>query len=129
MTIARIAPVLAPLLAIGVASLAAGTAAASPFCIQMTGFPLQCMFVDPGQCQHEATRLGGICAANPAEFTTPPQGGQEFCVVESGTAATCAFADRSTCSEEAVRKNAACVEATPAKPPIAVDPYQVKRPY
>ena len=106
----------------------AAQAHASPFCVELTGFPLQCLYVDPASCQHEADRLGGICAANPAEFTTPV-GGSAFCVVESGNVATCAYADRSTCSSDSRRKNGTCIAATPAQPPKATDPYEVKRPY
>jgi hypothetical protein len=104
------------------------SAAASPFCVELTGIPLQCLFVDPASCQHEADRLGGICSANPAEFTTPV-GGSAFCVVESGNVSTCVYADRSSCSSAGRQRGGACIAATPAKPPIATDPYEVKRPY
>ncbi|MBV8651014.1 MAG: hypothetical protein JO255_06070 [Alphaproteobacteria bacterium] len=105
-----------------------GQAAASPFCVQLTGYPLQCLYVDPAQCQHEALRLGGVCAANPAEFTTPA-GTSGFCTVESGNVSSCAYADRGSCMAEAHHRNAACIEAVPAKPPKATDPYQIIRPY
>ena len=108
--------------------LAAGPAAAAPYCVQLTGFPLQCMYVDPGQCQHEAEKQGGVCSANPAEYTTPA-GGMPYCTIESGNVPNCLFADRQSCSAEAKRKNATCVAATPAKPPVASDPYEIKRPY
>jgi hypothetical protein len=108
--------------------LASGPAAASPYCVQLTGFPLQCMYVDPGQCQHEADRQGGICTANPAEYTTPV-GGLPFCTIESGNVPNCAYADRQTCSAEAKRKNGTCVAATPKKAPTSTDPFEVKRPY
>ncbi len=111
-----------------IGAMAAGPVAASPFCVQLTGFPLQCMYVDPGQCEHEAERQGGICAANPAEFTTPV-GGMPFCTIESGNVPNCAYADRSSCARDSHLKNGACVAATPAKPPTATDPYEVKRPY
>lgn len=107
---------------------AAGQVYASPFCVELTGFPLQCLYIDPAMCQHEADRLGGICTANPAEFTTPV-GGSAFCVVEPGNVATCAYADRRTCSSDGRQKNGACIAATPAQPPKATDPYEVKRPY
>jgi hypothetical protein len=111
-----------------IGALIAGPAVASPFCVELTGFPLQCMYVDPAQCEHEAERLGGICAANPAEFTTPV-GGMPFCTVESGNVPNCAYADRNSCARDGRQKNGACVAATPAKPPTATDPYEVKRPY
>jgi len=108
--------------------LAVVQAHAAPFCVELTGFPLQCLYVDPAQCQHEADRLGGICAANPAEFTTPV-GGSPFCTVESGNVPNCAYADRRTCSDEGRRKSGTCIAATPHQPPKATDPYDVKRPY
>jgi hypothetical protein len=109
-------------------AMVAGQAQASPFCVELTGIPLQCLYVDPAMCQHEADRLGGICSANPAEFTTPV-GGSQFCVVESGNVATCAYADRGSCSRDGRQKAGACIAATPATPPKATDPYEVRRPY
>ena len=106
----------------------AGQVHASPFCVEVTGLPLQCLYVDPAMCQHEADRLGGICTANADEFTTPI-GGSAFCVVESGNVATCAYADRTSCSADSRRKNGTCITATPAQPPKASDPFEVKRPY
>ncbi len=103
-------------------------AQASPYCVELTGIPLQCLYVDPGSCQHEADRLGGLCTANPAEFTTPV-GGAAYCVVESGNVATCAYGDRRTCTTDSHQRNGACIAATPAKPPAATDPFEVKRPY
>jgi hypothetical protein len=117
-----------PIIPAFLAVMAAGAAQASPYCVEVTGIPLQCLYVDPAMCQHEADRLGGICAANPAEFTTPA-GGSAFCVVESGNLATCAYSDRSSCSSEGRHKGGACIAATPATPPKATDPYEVKRPY
>jgi hypothetical protein len=110
------------------ASAAPALALASPFCVQVTGIPLQCMYVDPIQCQQEADRQGGICSSNPREFVTPA-GGLAYCTVESGNVPNCAYPDRGSCASEARRKSGACVAATPAKPPIADDPYEVKRPY
>ena len=107
---------------------AAGQVQASPFCVQLTGFPLQCLYADPGMCQHEADRLGGLCTANPAEFTTPV-GGSAYCVVESGNVVTCGYADRRSCASDSHQKNGACIAATPAQPPKATDPFEVKRPY
>ena len=114
-----------PLLA---AVLVAGQAAAAPFCVQVEGLPLQCLFVDPGQCRQEADRQGGICAANPAEFTTPA-GGMPFCTVESGNVSTCMYPDRASCDTEGRQRGGACIEAVPAKPPIQPNPYQIRLPY
>jgi hypothetical protein len=107
---------------------------AAPFCVQVTGIPLQCLFVDPTSCQREANRQGGLCASNPAEFKTPT-GGAQFCLVESGNVVSCTFADRATCTAESRRRNAACIAATPlplgptASAPLATDLFEVKRPY
>jgi hypothetical protein len=109
-------------------TLLAGPVQASPFCVELTGFPLQCLYADPAMCQHEADRLGGICAANPAEFKTPV-GGSPFCVVESGNVTTCAYADRGSCLHDGNQKAGTCIAATPATPPKATDPFEVKRPY
>jgi hypothetical protein len=113
----------------------ASSAGASPFCVQVTGIPLQCLYVDPASCQHEAIRQGGICASNPAEFKTPISSGGQFCVVESGNVVSCAYGDRGTCTTDANRRNGACIAATPPKPsptasaPLSVDPFAVNRPY
>jgi hypothetical protein len=107
---------------------------AAPYCVQVTGIPLQCLYVDPASCQKEANRQGGLCASNPAEFKTPT-GGAQFCLVESGNVVTCTFTDRATCAAEGRRRNAACVAATPspagptASAPLASDLFEVKRPY
>ena len=111
------------------ALLVASNAFASPFCVQLTGMPLQCLYADPGSCQKEADRVGGRCAANPAEFLTPA-GGSAFCVVESGNVVSCLYPDRASCIAESTRKNGACIAAAPtAAPPSAVDPFEIKRPY
>jgi hypothetical protein len=107
---------------------------AAPFCVQVTGIPLQCLYVDPSSCQREANRQGGLCASNPDEFKSPA-GGAQFCLVESGNVVSCTFADRSTCTEESRRRNGACIAATPlpagptASAPLASDLFEVKRPY
>jgi hypothetical protein len=107
---------------------AAGPVQASPFCVQVTGIPLQCLYADPAQCQQEADRLGGICASNPAEFATPA-GGSAFCTVEHGNVPNCVYADRRSCTDDARRKSGTCIAATPEHPPKATDPFEVKRPY
>jgi|SRR5437763_13320076 hypothetical protein len=118
-----------------VALLAAGSGAeASPFCVEVTGIPLQCMYADPASCQKEANRQGGICASNPAEFKTPA-GGEQFCVVQSGTVVSCAYSNRATCNSESARVGGACIAATPPPPsptasaPLSSDLFEVKRPY
>jgi len=103
-------------------------AQAAPFCLEVTGLPLQCLYFDPGACQREAVRQGGRCAANPAEYKTPA-GGDAFCVVQAGVAASCIYPDWGSCYDEANRIHGACIAATPATPPKAADPYEVKRPY
>lgn len=121
---------------LGCAALAVTTsaAAASPYCVQVTGIPLQCLYADPASCQHEATRQGGICASNPAEFKTPV-GASDFCVVESGNVVSCVYSNRATCLTEANRRHGACLAATPAPPsptasaPLSTDLFEVKRPY
>jgi hypothetical protein len=100
---------------------------ASPFCVQVTGVPLQCLYADPASCQKEAN-------SNPAEFKTPV-GGAQFCVVQSGTVVSCAYTSRATCNTESARVNGACIAATPAPPgptapaPLSTDLFEVKRPY
>lgn len=116
------------LLAVVGLAAAAGRVEASPYCVELTGLPLQCLYVDPAMCQHEADRLGGLCAANPAEFTTPV-GGAAYCVVESGNVTTCVYGDRGSCSAAGRQRRGACIAATRATPPKATDPYEVKRPY
>jgi hypothetical protein len=112
----------------------ASAAGASPYCVQVTGIPLQCLYVDPASCQKEAIRQGGICASNPAEFKTPV-GGNQFCVVQSGNVVSCAYNNRGTCNTESARVGGACIAATPPPPaptasaPLSADLFEVKRPY
>ena len=111
---------------------AAAPAFAAPFCVDLEGFPLQCLYVDPSQCQDEATRLGGRCSANPQEVKTPPGPGQ-FCVVEAvGGAIACLYADRASCDDAAAERGEACIPTTqPPNPklPPGHDPFALKRPY
>lgn len=116
------------LLALAPSLLATCNVNAAPFCVEASGLPLRCEFVDPGQCQSEATRYGGRCVANRDEFATPP-GGLPYCVVESGYVATCAFPDARSCNDEAKRRSAACIVAAPPKPePTKPDPYGLAKP-
>jgi len=104
-------------------------ALAAPFCVENTGLPPQCLYVDPGQCQAEADRINGRCTANAESFTVP-QGQSAFCVVESGNAISCVYADLATCRQESARRHGACLAAPP--PPAlhtAPDPFAVQRPY
>lgn len=110
--------------------LAAPAAQASPYCLDLEGVPLQCLYVDPGQCAQEAARLGGRCNVNPAELKTPPGPGQ-FCVVEAVGAIACIYADRASCEDDSTRRGTACIPATPAPTALkpAPDPFALKRPY
>jgi hypothetical protein len=109
--------------------MAAPAAFAAPFCIEMTGVQLQCQYVDPLDCQKDAQRQGGRCAANPAEFRTPP-GTTGYCLIESGNVATCVYPDRQSCMAEGARKNAPCISAVPQPTENqGVDPYAVQRPF
>ena len=114
--------------------LIASPALAAPYCVQLTGLPLQCLYVDPQSCQAEANRQGGRCAGNPAEFQfqsqQAPVGAAQFCVVESGNITSCIYPDRVSCVEEASRRRGACIAATPLPDaPTPVDPFDLKRPY
>ena len=108
-------------------------AAAAPFCVDVTGLPQQCLFVDPNSCRTEATRQGGQCVANANELQTPPRS-QAFCMVTAGNAMSCTYPDRADCDRDSVRLKGVCVpsnnpDATIPAPAPGVDPYQVKRPY
>lgn len=103
-------------------------ARAAPFCVQVTGIPLQCLYADPGDCQREAIRQGGRCAVNPREYRTPA-GGDAFCVIQAGVAASCIYVDYASCNDHANLVHGACVGATPAAPPKVVNPYQNQLPY
>ncbi len=109
-------------------------ALAAPFCVDVTGLPQQCYFVDPNSCRAEATRQRGQCVANVNELTTPPRS-QAFCLVTAGNAMSCTYPDRAACDSDSVRFKGACIPSnnTPdgvkSAPAPGVDPYQVKRPY
>jgi len=108
-------------------------ALAAPFCVDVTGIPLQCLYVDPALCQHEAARQNGQCSPNPAEFRTPVSA-QQYCLVEAGNLVSCLYPDRSDCNVEATRRHGACIQAIPQTPAVpapapGVDLFAVKRPY
>ena len=109
-------------------------AAAAPFCVDVTGLPQQCYYVDPALCQAEAARQRGQCIANAAEFRTPPRS-QAFCLVTAGNAMNCTYPDRADCDNDSRRLKGACIpsmntpDAVASLPAPGVDPYQVKRPY
>ncbi len=103
-------------------------AKAAPLCVQVSGLPSRCIYVDANQCQREASRVGGICAGNPAEFPLTAVGSSQFCVVESNLAMSCIYPDRQSCSMESMRRGGACITASP-RPNPPLDPYEDKRPY
>lgn len=115
--------------ACAILALSAQSALAAPFCVENTGIPAQCLYVDPGQCQTEANRTNGRCTANPESFTVP-QGQSAYCVVEPGNAISCVYPDLATCRQESVRRHGACLAAPP--PPslhAAPDPFAIQRPF
>jgi hypothetical protein len=111
------------------ASMVPRLALSAPFCVEVTGIPLQCLYVDVNICQREAIRLGGACAVNTAEFHTPTAPGQ-FCLLQSAGAASCVYPDRASCDVEAQRHGGACTAAAPeGTSPAQVDPFHIIRPY
>jgi hypothetical protein len=117
----------------GLSLLISAQALAAPFCVQVTGIPDQCLFVDPQSCQAEARRQRGQCVANINEVKAPPRS-QAFCMVESGNVLSCIYPDRADCDRDSARMKGACMPAVPGTsglPTLApgVDPYAVKRPY
>lgn len=106
---------------------------AAPFCVDVTGLPQQCYFVDPNSCRLEAARQGGQCTANANELQTPPRS-QAFCMVTAGNAMNCTYPDRAECDRDSTRFKGVCIPANTSDPTIpapapGVDEYQVKRPY
>ena len=121
------------LYAAGFSLLFASQSIAAPFCVQVTGIPDQCLYVDPAACQAEALRQKGQCAANPNEVKAPP-GAQPFCLVQSGVMLSCIYPDRADCDRDSKTMKGACMPALPGPqgvpaPAPGVDPYQVQRPY
>ncbi len=108
-------------------------ALAAPFCVDVTGLPQQCLYVDPNACRAEATRQRGQCVANPNEVQTPLRA-QAFCLVTAGNTMSCTYPDRADCDRDSVRLKGACIPSNSSDPTIpapapGVDEYQVKRPY
>jgi len=108
-------------------------AMAAPFCVDVTGLPQQCLYVDPNQCRTEAARQGGQCIANVNEVKTPSRA-QAFCLVTAGNAMSCTYPDRADCDRDSVRLKGACIPSNSSDPTIpspapGVDEYQVTRPY
>jgi hypothetical protein len=121
------------LLAAGAGLLFAAQSVAAPFCVQVTGIPDQCLYVDPAACQAEAQRQKGQCVANAAEIKAPPRA-QSFCLVQAGNVLSCIYPDRADCDRDSKAMKGACMPALPGPqevpaPPPGVDPYQVQRPY
>jgi hypothetical protein len=117
----------------GFGLLLASQSIAAPFCVQVTGIPDQCLYVDPAQCQNEAQRQHGQCSANPAEIKAQPRA-QAFCLVQASNVMSCIYPDRADCDRDSKTIKGACMPAllTPQEVPApapGVDPYQVQRPY
>lgn len=109
--------------------LAAGPALASPYCVEVTGVPPQCLYADPNLCQADALRQHGRCGANAAELKLPNTN-SPYCVAESGNVISCAYPDQATCRTEALRHRGACIAApTPPALHAAPDPYALTRPF
>lgn len=117
----------------GLSLLISAQAFAAPFCVDVTGIPQQCLYVDPSACQAEAQRQRGQCVANINEVHAPPRS-QAFCLVQSGNVLSCIYPDREDCDRDSVRMKGACMPAIPGTsglpaPAPGTDPYAVKRPY
>ena len=110
-----------------IAVAAAVPALASPYCVDLEGFPLQCLYVDAGQCGDEAARLGGRCTANPQEIKTPPGPGNSAWSrrsVRSPASTPTARVAMTT----ALECGAACIPATPQPNPKLTpghDPFAI----
>jgi hypothetical protein len=105
---------------------------AAPFCVDVTGLPRQCLYVDPTLCQTAAFHQGGQCDVNPEEMSVPVST-MQYCLVEATNIVLCHYPDRASCVNDAMRRGGACVAATPVPPPGAVavpgaDPYKLVRP-
>lgn len=96
-------------------------ASAAPFCLRSQVISPQCIYYDAQQCQRDAQRQNGECAANPSELRLT-QGSGEYCVVTSTQASSCVYADQPSCTVEAVGHKGVCVPAStrPARQP---DPF------
>jgi hypothetical protein len=97
-------------------------ALAAPYCIQNQSLPPQCIYNDPGQCQADANKQGGVCSANPQQVTLNAGIGQ-YCLVTGTGVSRCVYPDRSTCLSDATRERGACTEAPTVAPSRAPDPY------
>src|ERR1700761_1643623 len=83
-------------------------ALAAPFCVDVTGLPQQCYYVDPALCQADAQRQRGQCVANANEVRTPPRS-QAFCLITAGNAMSCTYPDRADCDNDSRRLKGACI--------------------
>ena len=99
-----------------------GPAFAARFCIQSQSLPPQCIYDDPSECQQAAAQQGGVCSANPQQFTLQRGIGQ-YCVVALAGSSSCVYADRATCMAEAQHEHGACIAAPGIAPAKAPDPY------
>lgn len=97
-------------------------ALAAPFCVSTRAVPPQCLYTDPGECQRDAVKQGGVCTVNTAEFK-PPAGIGQYCLVTPSLVSMCIFPDRASCMADAKRRNGACVRSPTLAPFGAPDPY------
>jgi hypothetical protein len=103
---------------------AAHSAAAAPFCVQITGIAPECLYDDAALCRLRANQLKGLCVANPDELRIVT-GNQRYCLVSGDRASLCQYADRQTCERDAAREGqAACIDNVPAGGPG--DPFRTE---
>jgi hypothetical protein len=121
---------------LAVALMLGGTSAAlaAPFCVNVTGIPQQCLYVDAANCQREASRLGGRCTANPAELMTPVSAAR-YCLALGGGIMSCVYPAYADCETDAGRLGGACIATPPPSstlqgisPTPGVDLFAARRP-
>lgn len=94
--------------------LAASPAAASTFCLTLSGMTPQCEYEDAAQCRSRAAQLNAECTVS-ADAVYSITGSGDFCVMHSSRTALCAYPDRHACEVEASRSGGLC---TPNPKPI-----------
>lgn len=98
----------------------------APFCIEVQGLPLECLYYDIGSCKQEAEKRDGYCSVNTEEIALTDQGAP-YCIIDSSMMPICAFQGGESCNEEAAKRNAVCFQNTSGADQNN-DPYRFERP-
>src|ERR1700761_4489472 len=99
-------------------------AMAAPFCLQMPGGALQCIYADGNECSNDANKQNGACVPNPGETAVPISGGVgEYCMILPAGSTRCGYADGIACSQDALKQHGVCTKRAGTIPQQVPDSF------